>query len=155
MKFEHLVQINDPLNPLIDPLDRNTLWQGLKRRAENPKEFVLALDGFEVLERSADSIRRALTFGRLVIRDEVRFVPQHQVRYEIEPGGEVPAATLTTTIEEPAPGELFVRFEYDVKPVMGAAPREAFYDEYVKQAYVEADIDSIVTIRRLAAQGVL
>ena len=80
MKFEHLVQINDPLNPLIDPLDRNTVWQGLKRRAENPKEFVLALDGFEVLERSADSIRRALTFGRLVIRDEVRFVPQHQVR---------------------------------------------------------------------------
>ncbi len=155
MKFEHLVQINDPLNPLIDPLDRNTLWQGLKRRAENPKEFVLALDGFEVLERSADSIRRALTFGRLVVRDEVRFVDQHQVRYQIEPEGEVPAATLTTTIEEPAPGELFVRFEYDVKPVMGAAPREAFYDEYVKQAYVEADIDSIVTIRRLAAQGVL
>lgn len=155
MKFEHLVQINDPLNPLIDPLDRDTLWQGLKCRAENPKEFVLALDGFEVLERSADSIRRALTFGRLVVQDQVRFIPPHQVRYEIEPGTEVPAATLTTTIEEPAPGELFVRFEYDVKPVMGAAPRDAFYDEYVKQAYMEADIDSIVTIRRLAQEGVL
>ena len=67
----------------------------------------------------------------------------------------MPAATLAITIEEPAPEQLFVRFEYDVQAVMGAPPRDAYYDEFVKQAYVEADIDAIATIRRLASDGAL
>lgn len=153
MKFEHLVQINDPLNPLVEPMTRAQLWAGLKRRAEQPREFVLALDGFEILARTDDSLSRALTFGKLVIRDRVHFVEQQQVRYEIEAAGEVPAATLTMSIEEPDTEQLFVRFKYDVKAVMGAAPRDAYYDEFVKQAYVEADVDSIVTIRRLLDEG--
>ena len=155
MKFEHLVQINDPLNPLIDPLTRDQLWHGLKRRAEHPKEFMQTLDSVEITERSADALARALTFGKLVVRDRVRFVDKVQVRHEIEASAEVPAATLAITIEEPAPEQLFVRFEYDVKAVMGAPPRDAYYDEFVKQAYVEADIDAIATIRRLASDGAL
>lgn len=155
MKFEHLVQINDPLNPLVDPMTREQLWTGLKRRAENPKEFVIALDDVEIFDRDADSLRRALTFGKLVVRDRVHFTHHHEVRYEIEASVEVPAATLKVAIEEPAPGQLFVRFTYDVKAVMGAAPREAYYDEFVKQAYVEADVDAIVTIRRLIDEGAL
>ena len=35
----------------------------------------------------------------------------------------------------------------------GGPPREAYYDEYLKQAYVEADVDSILTIRRLIVEG--
>jgi len=85
----------------------------------------------------------------------VRFIDSTQVRYEIDSSGEIPPATLTMTIEEPAPEQLFVRFEYEVKAVMGAPPRDAYYDEFVKQAYVEADVDSIVTIRRLASENLL
>ena len=155
MKFEHLVQINDPLNPLVDPMKREQLWAGIKRRAESPKEFVLALDSVELFDRDADSLGRALTFGKLTIRDRVHFTDRHQVRYEIEPSPEVPAATLTVTIEEPVPEQLFVRFTYDVNAVMGAPPRDAYYDEFVKQAYVEADVDAIVTIRRLIGEGAL
>ncbi len=155
MKFEHLVQINDPLNPLIDPLTRDQLWRGLKRRAEHPKEFMQTLDRVEITERGADTLSRVLTFGKLVVSDHVRFVDNLQVRYEIEGSPEVPAATLAVTIEEPAPEQLFVRFQYDVKAVMGAPPRDAYYDEFVKQAYVEADIDAITTIRRLASEDAL
>lgn len=155
MKFEHLVQINDPLNPLVEPLTRAQLWQGLMRRAEQPGLFMPTLDRCDITERQPDGIRRALTFGKLVIRDQVRFVADTQVRYEIDASTEVPAATLTVTIEEPAPEQLFVRFQYDVKAVMGAAPRDAYYDEFVKQAYVEADIDAIVTIRRLIDEGAM
>ena len=32
MNFEHLIQINDPENPLIDPLHRDQLWLGLLYR---------------------------------------------------------------------------------------------------------------------------
>lgn len=155
MKFEHLVQINDPLNPLVDPLTRDQLWRGLKRRAEQPAGFVQNLDRAEILSRDACTLTRVLTFGKLVVRDRVRFVDGVQVRYDIEGSTEVPAAALAVTIEEPAPEQFFVRFEYDVKAVMGAAPRDAYYDEFVKQAYVEADIDAITTIRRLVSEGAL
>ena len=153
MKFEHLVQINDPLNPLVDPLTRDQLWRGLKRRAESPKEFVLALDAADITSHSENSLTRTLTFGHLVIRDQVTFSPQHDVRYDIEASAEVPGGTLVMTIEEPAEEQLFVRFTYDTRAIEGGPPREAYYDEYLKQAYVEADVDSILTIRRLIVEG--
>jgi Domain of unknown function (DUF1857) len=155
MKFEHLVEINDPLNPLIDPLTRNQLWRGLVRRAENPKEFVLALDACEITAHGDNTLARALTFGRLVIRDQVTLRPEHEVRHDIEASAEVPGGTLVVTIEEPDAGQLFVRFAYDTRAIEGGPPRDAYYDEYVKQAYVEADVDSIVTIRRLIVEGKL
>ena len=34
LNFEHLVQVNDPLNPLAETLTREQLWQGLVLRAE-------------------------------------------------------------------------------------------------------------------------
>lgn len=153
MKFVHLVQINDITNPLIDPLTREQLWSGLKLRAEDPSQFVMGLDSFKLLERSDSELRRELHFGHLTVRDHVRFTPMSHVRYEVEAAGEVPAATLIATIEEPAPEQLFVRFEYDTKPVEGGPPVEAYYQEYVKEAYKEADIDAIRTIRRLIEEG--
>ena len=153
MKFEHLVQINDPLNPLADPLTRDQLWRGLKHRAESPKEFVLTLDAADITSCGENSFTRTLIFGHLVIRDQVTFSPQHDVRYDIEASAEVPGGTLVMTIEEPAEEQLFVRFAYDTRAVEGGPPREAYYDEYLQQAYVEADVDSILTIRRLIVEG--
>lgn len=155
MKFEHLVQINDPLNPLVELLTREQLWRGLKRRAEQPKQFMKTLDTAEIVECNPGTLTRTLSFGTLTVRDRVRFVDAVQVRYEIEGSAEVPAASLTVTIEEPAPEQFFVRFAYDVNAVMGAAPRDAYYDEFVKQAYVEADADAITTIRRLVSENAL
>jgi hypothetical protein len=75
-----------------------------------------------------------------------------QVRYEIEAAQNSPAATLAMTIEEPEPGQLFVRFDYETLPGGAMAPLDDFYSSFAKQAYVEADIDTISTIRRLVAQ---
>jgi hypothetical protein len=151
MKFSHLIQINDPLNPLIEPLSREQLWRGLVLRAENPMLFVLALDGFEILERREYSLTRVLHFGSLSLRDRVSFNQFKQVRYEIEAAKDTPSATLVMTIEEPAPGQLFVRFDYET--LQGAtAPTDDLYSSLAKQAYVEADIDTIRTIRRLALE---
>jgi hypothetical protein len=155
MKFSHLVQINDPMVPLIEPLSRQQVWRGLVMKAENPLLFVYALDDFKVLDRSADSIRRELRFGRVAIRDRVTFLPGERMRYDIEAAGEVPAATLMVGIEEPGSEQLFVRFDYETHPPDGAPPVDEFYQGFVKQAYVEADKDSIRTIRRLAAEGKL
>ena len=153
MKFSHLVQINDPLNPLIEPLTREQLWRGLVLRAENPLPFVLALERFEILERGENSLARVLHFGGVHLRDRVSFSPMRAVRYDIEAAADTPAATLTMTIEEPQPEQLFVRFDYETLPQPGAPLEDEFYSRFAKQAYVEADIDTIRVIRRLAQES--
>ena len=151
MKFSHLIQINDPLNPLVDSLSREQLWRGLVLRAENPLLFVLALDGFEIVERSKNALTRKLHFGKVTLRDRVSFEPMRRVCYEVEAAADSPAATLVMTIEEPETDQLFVRFDYETLS-QAAAPAEGLYDNLVKQAYVAADIDTIATIRRLAEE---
>jgi len=154
MKFSHLIQINDPFDPLIDPLSREQLWRGLVLRAENPLLFVMALDGFEIVARGDNMLVRELRFGKLTLRDRVRFEPMRQVRYEIEAAGESPAGTLVMTIEEPEPEQLFLRFDYETLQGDTAAPIDEFYGRFAKQAYVEADIDTVSTIRRLALEQI-
>ena len=71
MKFEHLIQINDPENPLIDPMTRDQLWQGLLHRVENPGPFLPGLESCTILDRAADTLLRELDFGPAVIQDRV------------------------------------------------------------------------------------
>jgi hypothetical protein len=154
MRFSHLIQINDPFNPLIETLSREQLWRGLVLRAENPLLFVMALDGFEIVARGDNMLARELRFGKLRLRDRVRFEPMKQVRYEIEAAGDSPAASLVMTIEEPEPDQLFVRFDYETLQGDTAAPIDEFYSSFAKQAYLEADIDTVSTIRRLALERI-
>jgi hypothetical protein len=152
MKFSHLIQINDPLDPLIEPLSRAQLWRGLVLRAESPLQFVLALDAFEIVRRAENALARELHFGKLTLRDRVEFEPMNRVRYEVEAAAGSPAATLLMTIEEPEPDQLFVRFDYETFEDEAAAPLNEFYNNFAKQAYVAADIDTVSTIRRLALE---
>ena len=55
MRFEHLVQINDPLMPLLTEVSRAQLWRGLVLRAEDPAQFVVGL------ERATIDARRELS----------------------------------------------------------------------------------------------
>jgi hypothetical protein len=78
-----------------------------------------------------------------------------QVHYQVPSQQEIPASDLTMTIEEPESGVLFVRFEYDDHNDAGESEEEAFYNDFRRQAYKEADIDTIRMIRQLAQQGEL
>ena len=146
MKFVHLIEINATDNPLIDPLSRDQLWRGLVLRAERPTLFVLALDACEITGRSENGISRTLQFGKLIIHDEVQFVPQQN---------EIPASDLTMTIEEPAAGALFVRFEYDDHQAASDDAEAEFYNGFRRDAYKESDIDTVRKIRELAMEGQL
>ena len=151
MNFEHLIEINDPGNPLLEPLSRNQLWQGLVLRAENPELSVIGLDACIMLERRADYLRRELRFGSLRINDEVFLEPRQSVRYEIMASEQFAASTLTMRIEEPYPGRYFIRFIY--------ANVDDENDELVHghliQAYEQADKDTVAVIRELAKMGKL
>ena len=153
MKFSHLVVINDPLNPLIDPLSEEQVWRGLVLRAEKPEMFVPWLDACTITARSENGLERELRFGDARVRDRVTFHPPLQVQYEVPPQNDIPLSSLSMRIEIPQDGVLMVRFEYeDQGPDMAGTP-EAFYNEFRRSAYEEADIDTIRVIRQLAAQG--
>jgi hypothetical protein len=153
MKFEHLIEINDPLNPLIDPISREQLWRGLVLHADSPKLFVPHLDECTIAERSSGSFRRRRRFGQLVIEDRVILTPLQEVRYEVHQQGEISASSLTVSIEAPSEDTLFVRFRYDDGHDAATDAANAMYDEFKKSAYQEADIDAIRIVRELAAQG--
>ncbi len=153
MKFEHLIEINDPLNPLIDPLTREQLWRGLVLHAESPRLFVPHLDECTISERSETGFARSRRFGELRIDDRVILTPMQQVRYDVHAQGDISASSLTVTIEAPEQHILFVRFRYDDGHDAATDAANAMYDEFKKSAYQEADIDVIRMLRDLAAEG--
>jgi len=155
MKFNHLIQINDPLNPLIDSLTREQLWRGLVLRAESPRLFMPHLDDCRLSDKSLDSVRRELRYGELVIIDKVTYLPQIQVLYDVPAQGEIPASRMSMTIEEPQADVLFVRFEYDDGKPEDVTGEEAFYDNFRRSTYQEADIDTVRIIRELTQRGEL
>lgn len=153
MKFEHLIEINDPLNPLIDTLTREQVWRGLVLRADSPKLFIPHLDECTIDQRDGGHFRRSLRYGELVIVDQVRLTPLQAVRYDIAAQGEISASSLTMTIESPSEHMLYVRFKYDDGHDAATDAANAMYDEFRKSAYREADIDTIRIVRELAAEG--
>lgn len=147
MRFEHIIVVNDLLNPLVEPLSLEQLWSGLVGSLENPVRFLPGLDEAKVLSRSADGFRRELRFGHTVIKDHVHLEPRRRLEVASEATPEVPALTRTLTIEEPVEGEFIVRFVYERRPE-GHAPVEAAYLQVLEDAWVAADIDLIAQIRR-------
>ena len=155
MKFEHLIEINDLLNPLSDTITREQLWRGLVIRAESPKLFVPHLDECEIGERESGSFKRRLRYGDLVVHDTVVLTPLQEVRYEVPAQGELQASTLTQRIEVPAEARLYIRFSYDDGTGEHTDPANKMYDDFKKSAYQEADIDTVRILRQLAAEGKL
>lgn len=155
MKFDHLIEINDPLNPLMDTITREQLWRGLVLRAEDPKRFIPHLDECTIGTRDSGSFTRSLRYGELVIDDTVLLTPLQEVRYEVPAQGEIAQSLLTMRIEAPAEGMLLVRFSYDDGNPSAGDQASKMYEDFKKSAYKEADIDTVKIVRQLAAEGKL
>lgn len=159
VRFEHLVQINDPLIPLLDPLTREQLWRGLVRRAEEPTLFVLALEGATVhaRERSGDVVElvRTLDFGAFTVDDRVRLYPLDRTETRTAATDRWPASRLTIRIEEPGPDALFLRFTYESDEADSDGELDAVTAALRRRAYESADLDTVQRIRELAQRGEL
>ena len=155
MNFEHLIQINDPLNPFVESMTREQVWEGLVLRVEQPQLFVIGLDRCVILSREGDVLERELHYGPdAVVRDRVTLTPESSVRYDILPTPHYVGGSLTMAIEQPDELQLFLRFTYATTlPVADDANASADVlqtQEIVKSAYREADIDTVRVIRQLA-----
>jgi hypothetical protein len=159
MRYEHLVQINDPLMPLLDTLTRNQLWQGLVLRAERPTEFILGLENATIhshaVHGDVHELTRTLDFGSFRVEDRVRLVRDLRSETHTKAGPTWPASRLIITIEEPQAELLFLRFVYESDEVAGGAGLDQIIVALREQAYENADLDTVVRIRALAEEGVL
>jgi hypothetical protein len=159
MRYEHLVQINDPLMPLLDTLTRNQLWQGLVLRAEEPTQFVLGLERATIhtheVRNDVHELTRTLDFGSFQVEDRVRLVRDQRSEIRTQAGPTWPASRLTITIEEPEPQLLFLRFVYEFEDFAGEADLDPVVVALRERAYESADLDTVVRIRALAEEGVL
>lgn len=151
MKFEHLIEVNNLSNPTIVPLSRQELWRGLLLRAYRPTLFMPHLDSCDIFVSTDVMIARSLKYGEIVIEDRVTFLDEQQVRYHVHAQRDFTDSTMTATIEEPQPGALFVRFEYE--DGSGDGGPDAMYNDFRRSAYKEADIDTIHLIRQFAKEG--
>jgi hypothetical protein len=158
MKFEHLVQINDPSLPGIDWLTRQQLWFGLVARAWKPTRFVLGLEDAQVIQTSQQgnvtTLARVLNYGPFQIEDTIRLIDEDRTETRIVANQFCGDSTLTISIEEPETGELWLRFQYHVSDAPaslgGTEVSSHDVDEIRKQAYRAADIDTVRMIRELA-----
>ncbi len=152
VRFEHLIEINDPALAEAPTLTREQIWRGLVLRAERPDLFVPSLSEVRLLSRTGTRLSRALRYGEVTVRDEVHFSPLEHMHYEIPAQGEIARSSLHVSIEEPRPGALFVRFVYEDERAESAESR--VIDELRRAAYEQADIDTIVTIRWWLEAGI-
>lgn len=158
MKFEHLVQINDPSLPGIDWLTRQQLWFGLVARAWKPTRFVLGLEDAQVVQTSQQgnvtTLARVLNYGPFQIEDTIRLIDEDRTETSIIANQFCGDSTLIISIEEPETGELWLRFQYQVGDAPNAQGNPEVssrdVDEIRKQAYRAADIDTVRMIRELA-----
>lgn len=148
MNFEHLIQINDPLNPLVEAMTREQLWEGLVLRAEQPQLFVLGLDTCTVLSRTGNTLERELHYGQATVRDRVTLLANESVRYDILATESHVGGSLTMTIEQPDDLQLFLRFEYSTTLPVSDDEDARRTQEIVKSAYRESDIDTVRLIRQ-------
>ena len=153
MQFEHLIAITDPDNPLVVPLTREQIWNGLLQRVENPLPFLPGLESCAILERTSEALLRELDFGPATIRDRVTMAEAQWVCFDIVPSPSSAGGSLTINIEEPQPGFLFLRFAYRTALASTPDSEERAYLEYVKSAYHHSDVDCVRIIRTLATEG--
>ncbi|MGE0386380.1 MAG: AtaL-like protein [Gammaproteobacteria bacterium] len=158
-RFEHLLQINDPLIPLLDELSRAQLWRGLVLRSETPEQFTLGLEGCTIEAREIaggiTTLARTLDFGNFKVRDRVRLEPMDAVTIDVPAGATWPPMQLRIRIEEPQPRLLFLRFVYEWDEPASADPLDATVRSLREQAYTQSDIDTVLKIRMLAERGAL
>jgi hypothetical protein len=149
LKFEHIVVVNEPENPLVDDLSREELWFGLLCRAEDPAAFLPGLERCVIVERADNILVRDLHFGSVCIRDTVAMQPMMSISFSSTATREHAGGQLTITIEEPEPGRLALRFQYRTTLPDTATDPDGKYAEYVKSAYHSADLETVRVIRQI------
>ena len=149
LKFEHIIQVNDPASDEIPTLTRSQLWAGLVLRARRPDKFNNGLT-VTTMEYAEDEFERIIDVGEARFRELVMLYPDESIHTKTLEEFEQIEAESITRIEEQEEGYLFVRFNYRREV---AEDGSVDVGEHLKSAYLQTDRDAIALIRLLAQSG--
>lgn len=159
MHFEHIIVINDPANPGAGHITREQLWRGLLWRAEDARPFMPGLERCDIVAREGEVLERRLSFGEMVIRDRVTLIDGEAVIFDAEAMADHGGGRLQIRIEESGAGHLMLRFTYDTCYALGHENEDAGFGGYLRQAYEDADNETVRVLRQClqgaAARGSL
>ena len=150
MRFEHLIEINDPGLEYLLPLTRAQVWAGLIHRVEDARPFLPGLETCEITSRGAGWVERRLDFGAVQLVDRATWETGRSVCFNTTPGANHRGGQLCITIEEPEVSHLFLRFVYQTEAAAALVDDDAPYEEFLRQAYEAADMDTVKVIRLMA-----
>ena len=153
MNYEHLVAVNDRSNPDSFTLTRGELWLGLLLKAESPQLFHPHIESVTIIERSATLLVREVDFGNMRVHERIELREEESLAHDTEPGANHAGGKLLVRIEEPAEGDLFVRFCYETP--LPQDPEAQQLIGYLKEMWRQMDVESIRKIRELAEAGQL
>ena len=119
-------------------------------------DFGVEADRIEVIPLGVDEVFVPPTTprvsGRLLAMASADS-PNQWVRFETPTTTAHGGGLLTIQIEEPESTCLFLRFTYNTVFARGSEIEDAPYAEFLRQAYIAADIDTVRVIRMLVATG--
>lgn len=152
MRFEHIIEINNPQSPVVEPFAREALWRGLMLRVLEPQRFPLGPDRCESTPGAVpNQVRRTLHFGALQMSDTVSWRSNEAVRFEPNTQPDTTPINLDISIETPAPDVLLLRFVYESAGPLTA--EESFYNDYRQSAWLENDRDMVRSLRQWLTEG--
>ncbi|GAA1933476.1 SRPBCC family protein [Kitasatospora viridis] len=128
------VRVNAPERGGGTVLDRDAVWAGLLRKAEDATLVVAGMSSCRVLERTGHGLVREVVIRGERVREEVRFEPKRRVSFHRS--DERARWTIHNDIEEDADGELLLTFRAELD--LGDGPADPARLERARAGYVAA-----------------
>jgi hypothetical protein len=134
-------------------LERADVWRGLELKANDALPFVPSMTRCEVKERGEHLIVREIEFRGERFGERVTLEPQERVTFERTTGSVL--GTIRNEILEEAPGQLELRFSFDLvlDGVEPGSQQETDYADTMRDDYLAAVDATLAAIRRWAAEG--
>jgi len=143
-----------PVNPEgAEPtLTREQVWRGLELKAENAMPFVVGMSQCDVLERTATTLTREVTFRGSQHKERIAFQPPMQVKFVRLDG----TGWIDNTISDSA-GGLLLTFTFGITfpGVPENTPEEQAHGDTVRGAYIGAVEATLARVRQMARDGEL
>jgi ketosteroid isomerase-like protein len=144
INVDRSVEVN-PLGTLPGAmLDRDDVWAGLMRKAENAVPFVKAISDCRILEHDATGFVREVVVHGEAIREHVTFHPKDRVTFKRLSGSAM--GTIENRIEE-QDGQLTLRFVFELELAGADAAQEAAFRDGMAASYLDAVQTTLDRIR--------
>ena len=134
-------------------LTRADVWRGLEAKANDALPFVPSMTQCDVSERGENLIVREIEFRGERFGERVTLQPQESVVFERTSGSVL--GTIRNDILEETPGELQLRFSFDLvlEGVEAGSEEEREYEETMRGDYLKAVDATLGAIRRWVREG--